>query len=230
MDYREKWLTRLRELGRFDTETIKRAVFEQNGKMFSVAYYMIPMNDDLAICFRRGKIPSISILTRESGSFKDGSFGFSSIYSSGYHFKDDLDRVPAEIKEKVTNLLEGMSNQLSLSGVRQEEERKIRVSTYQKRSQYQPKKQVPTTPSVKTSCDDLNLLTEIEKYIGGNMSLKKPSNELDVKFLISNFLIERNQNSSLDPDVLFYMLINNGKLEGYQLAGYTYYRVKQKSN
>jgi len=222
MDYREKWLTTLRELGQFDLETIRKVVFELNGKTFPVARYMFPINHNLFVYFQRGKRPSIEILTRKGDSFE-----FSFVYCSGYYLKDALDKLPTEIKEKVTSLLEKINNQSSLLEAKQGGERKAKLPIYRKKSQYQSQRPVPTSPVVKFSSDDLNILTELGKYIGGNMSLKKPNDELDVKFIISNFLMEKHSETTLDPDILFYGLIDKRILESYQLAGRTYYRLKQ---
>jgi len=148
MDYREKWLATLRELGQFDVETIRRVVFELNGKSFAVGRYMFPIKDNLFVYFQRGKKSSIEILSR-----KDDSFTFSFVYCSGYYPKDTLDKIPTEIKEKVTSLLEKINNRSSLLEVKQGKEGKVKLPIYQKKFRYQPQRPVPIRPVVKISSD-----------------------------------------------------------------------------
>jgi len=104
MDYREKWFNKLRELGQFDIGTIREVVATLDGVQAPGAKFLVPINENLAIFFRRGKSCLIEILRK-----KPDSPGYSCIYCH-YYPQERLDNLSTEIKEKVTQALEDFYN------------------------------------------------------------------------------------------------------------------------
>jgi len=104
MDYREKWLNTLRELGQFDSKAISKLITKSDGMLSPGAKFFAPINEHFGILFRRGKEPVIEILRKNLDSSS-----YTHIYCS-YYSQETLDKLSTDIKEKVTEKLEELKN------------------------------------------------------------------------------------------------------------------------